>query len=50
MNEVIEVKFRTKNFDIIGIVETWTNSLESDGKVSIQGYNMFRVDKKEAKA
>ena len=48
MNKVTEVKFRTTYFDIISIVEIWTNSSVSDDEVSIQGYNLFRVDKKEA--
>ena len=48
MTKVTEVKFRTLDFDIIGIVETWTNSSISDGEVSIRGNNIFSVDHKEA--
>jgi len=40
---------REINYDIIGIIETWANSNISDSEISIEGYNMFRVDRKEGK-
>ena len=32
---------------IIGVTESWTNSSILDGEVSLQDYNLFRVDRKD---
>jgi Reverse transcriptase (RNA-dependent DNA polymerase)/Endonuclease-reverse transcriptase len=39
---------RTEDFDVIGIVESWANKSINDAELTIQGYNMFRLDKEVA--
>jgi len=43
-----ELKLRSKDCDIIGIVETWSKDSITDGELALKGFNMFRTDKKES--
>jgi len=45
-----ELKLRSKDCDVIGIVETWSNDSITDAELALNGFNMFRTDKKESNA
>jgi hypothetical protein len=40
-----ELRKRVEGCDIVGIVETWTTSKISDAELTIDGYNMYRLDR-----
>ena len=42
------MKLKTVDCGIIGIVESWANDAVNDAELTLNGYNMFRIDKKEA--
>ena len=48
LGKLNEMKLKTVDCDIIGIVESWANDAVNDPGLTLSGYNMFRIDKKEA--
>ena len=40
-----EVKCKFKEFDVIGICETWLNNSYDDNLISIENYNLYRQDR-----
>ena len=42
-----EVRCKFKDFDVIGICETWLNSSYTDNLVNIDTYTLFRIDREE---
>jgi hypothetical protein len=42
-------KIEENNYDVIGIVESWANETINDAELTLKGYTMFRLDKKESK-
>jgi len=48
LGKLNEMKLKTVDCDIIGIVESWANDAVNDAELTLNGYNMFRIDKKEA--
>ena len=40
-----EVRCKFKNFDVIGICETWLNSTYDDNLVNIENFTLFRMDR-----
>ena len=42
-----EIRQFSDNYDITGITETWINSDINDSEVQIEGFNMFRADRKK---
>ena len=44
-----EIRQFSNNYDIIGITETWINSDINDSEVQIEGFNMFRADRKKGR-
>jgi exonuclease III len=50
MGKFEEFKLRVwQNFDIIGVVETWTYDNISDSEMNMDGYTMYRKDRKDTK-
>jgi len=43
-----ELKLKSKDCDIIGIVKTWSNDSITDNELAMNGFNMFITDKKES--
>jgi Reverse transcriptase (RNA-dependent DNA polymerase)/Endonuclease-reverse transcriptase len=41
-----ELREKRENSDIIGITESWANEVINDAELSIDGFNMFRRDRK----
>ena len=49
MQIVSPVKLRVKGFNIIGIVETWANDEIRESELKIDGYEMYKVDRRGRK-
>ena len=47
--KIVELKERIKDFDIIGIVETWANDEIRESELKIDAYEMHRVDRRGRK-
>jgi len=46
-----ELRHRTDSakFDVVGITETWADSSVTDAELSLEGFDMFRVDREGSK-
>jgi len=42
-----ELKFRARDYDIIGIVETHANKNINDAELSLEGFNLYRLDRQD---
>ena len=49
VKKIDELRRRTdkREYDIIGITETWGRPDITDAELAIEGYNMFRMDRQE---
>jgi len=45
LGKMHELRERMQGYDIVGIVETWANGEIWDAELSIDGFNMFRLDR-----
>jgi len=46
MNKLGEFKERVKEFDVVGIVESWASEQIGDAELALAGFNMFRRDRR----
>jgi len=44
-----ELRHRADAYDLIGIVESWGTEAVCDSELAIQGFKMFRIDRRESK-
>jgi len=49
IGKMSELRERTKGYDIVGIVETWANSHISNAELTLDGFNMLRLDREGMK-
>jgi len=42
-----QLKFRAQDYDIIGIVETHGNKNINDAELSLEGFNLYRIDRQD---
>ena len=46
LGKMQELKSRARDYDIIGIVETHANKNINDAELSLEGFNLYRLDKR----
>jgi len=46
VGKVSEIRYIAKEYDLIGITESWTNDGINDAEISIDDFNIFRKDRK----
>lgn len=47
--EELRYRIGTAKFDVVGITETWADTSVADAELSLEGFDMFRVDRKGTK-